>query len=169
MDIRAAIYCRVSTKPQAGEEKVSIPDQLRECRKYISREGWAVAGEYIDPGISANTVDRPGLKRLLTSMDGWDVVVAWDFDRFYRDKRSVAGFILDTLDENRKQITSTKQPIPIYDPGTFDPRQNDTPYMLREMAQPLLRKPSGRMLKPLEKPEIGNLGQSVLARCFRVW
>lgn len=134
MDIRAAIYCRVSTKPQAGEEKISIPDQLRECRKYISREGWTVAGEYIDPGISANTVERPGLKRLLASMDGWDVVVAWDFDRFYRDKRSVAGFILDTLDENRKQITSTKQPIPIYDPSTFDPRQNDTPYMLREMA-----------------------------------
>ena len=132
--IRAAVYCRVSTKPQAGEDKVSIPDQIRECKAYIDKQGWTVAGEYIDPGISANLVDRPGLNRLLHCMGSWDVVLAWDFDRFYRDKRSVAGYILDTLDENRKQITSTKQPIPVYDPDTFDPRQNDTPYMLREMA-----------------------------------
>src|SRR5690348_13267312 len=119
MKIRAAIYCRVSTKPQAGEDKISIPDQLRECKKYISREGWALAGEYIDPGVSANTVDRPALTRLFAAIDTWDVVIAWDFDRFYRDKRSVAGYILDTLDENRKQITSTKQPIPVFDPSTF--------------------------------------------------
>jgi site-specific DNA recombinase len=132
--IRAAVYCRVSTKPQAGEDKVSIPDQLRECKAYVNKQGWVVTGEYIDPGISANILDRPGLSNLLRSMDAWDVVVAWDFDRFYRDKRSVAGYILDILDENRKQITSTKQPIPIYDPETFDPKQNDTPYMLREMA-----------------------------------
>jgi site-specific DNA recombinase len=132
--IRAAVYCRVSTKLQAGEDKVSIPDQLRECKAYIEKQGWAFAGSYVDPGISANTIERPALNRLLSSMDTWDLVVAWDFDRFYRDKRSVAGYILDVLDENRKQITSTKQPIPVYDPETFDPKQNDTPYMLREMA-----------------------------------
>ena len=132
--IRAAVYCRVSTKPQAGEDKVSIPDQVRECKAYIDKQGWVLAGTYVDPGISANTIERPALKRLLTCMNEWDLVVAWDFDRFYRDKRSVAGYILDFLDENRKQITSTKQPIPVYDPETFDPKQNDTPYMLREMA-----------------------------------
>src|SRR5438552_2998820 len=121
--IRAAVYCRVSTKRQAGEDRISIPDQLRECKTHIDKQGWALAGEYIDPGVSANLLDRPGLNRLLHSMDTWDVVVAWDFDRFYRDKRGVAGFILDTLDENRKQITSTKQPIPIFDPKTFDPKQ----------------------------------------------
>jgi len=132
--IRAAVYCRVSTKPQAGEDKVSIPDQVRECKAYIDKQGWVFAGAYVDPGISANTIDRPALKRLLNCMNEWDLVVAWDFDRFYRDKRSVAGYILDFLDENRKQITSTKQPIPIYDPEAFDPKQNDTPYMLREMA-----------------------------------
>src|SRR6266852_7696366 len=132
--IRAAVYCRVSTKLQAGEDKVSIPDQLRECKSYVEKQGWAFAVSYVDPGISANTIERPALNRLLSSMDTWDIVVAWDFDRFYRDKRSVAGYILDVLDENRKQITSTKQPIPVFDPETFDPKQNDTPYMLREMA-----------------------------------
>jgi len=132
--VRAAIYARVSTKPQAGEDKVSIPDQLRECRKFIEKEDWHYAGEFVDPGISANTIERPGLKKLLSSLGQFDVVLAWDFDRFYRERRSVAGFILDTLDEHKKQITSLKQPIPIYDPLHYDPRENDTPYMLREMA-----------------------------------
>jgi len=132
--IRTAIYARVSTKPQAREDKISIPDQLRECKKLIEREGWLSVGEYVDPGVTANTLERPGLMKLLAAMDTWDVVIAWDFDRFYREKRSVAGYIQDTLDENKKQITSVKQPIPINDPKTYEPRENDSPFMLRELA-----------------------------------
>jgi site-specific DNA recombinase len=132
--VRAAIYARVSTKPQAGEDKISIPDQLRECRKFIEREGWCCAGEYVDPGVTANTIERPALRKLMASINAWDVLVAWDFDRFYREKLSVAGYILDTLDENKKQITSVKQQIPISDPEAYEPRENDTPYILREMA-----------------------------------
>lgn len=132
--IRAAIYARVSTKPQAREDKVSIEHQLRECKKFIEKERWLCVGEFVDPGVTANTIERPGLKTLFASLEKFDVVLAWDFDRFYRERRSVAGYILDTLDENRKQITSIKQPIPIYDPQEYDPRQNDTPYLLREMA-----------------------------------
>lgn len=132
--IRAAVYARVSTRPQAGEDKISIPDQLRECRKFAASNSWTVVDDFVDPGISANIVERPGIKRLFETSGTWDVVVAWDFDRFYRDKRSVAGYILDTLDELKKQITSVKQPIPIYEPSVYEPRENDTPYMLREMA-----------------------------------
>lgn len=132
--IRAAVYARVSTRPQAGEDKISIPDQLRECRKFAASNNWAIAGDFVDPGISANTIERPGLKKLLESSNTWDLVIAWDFDRFYRDKRGVAGYILDRVDEMKKQITSVKQPIPIYEPSVYEPRENDTPYMLREMA-----------------------------------
>lgn len=132
--IRAAIYARVSKPGQAREDKISIQDQLRECRKYIEREGWRCAGEYVDPGVTSRTLERPGLQALLAALDQFDVVVAWDFDRFYRERLGVAGFILDTVDEHRKQITSVKQPIPIFDPAQYDPRHNDTPYMLREMA-----------------------------------
>ena len=132
--IRAAVYVRVSTKPQAGEDKISIPDQLRECRKFAASNNWTIAGDFVDPGISANTIERPALKRLFESSNTWDLVIAWDFDRFYRDKRSVAGYILDRVDELKKQITSVKQPIPIYDPSAYEPRENDTPYMLRELA-----------------------------------
>jgi site-specific DNA recombinase len=132
--IRAAIYARVSTKPQAGEDKISISDQLRECRKFATTNNWSLAGDFVDPGISANIIDRPGLKRLFDASNTWDLIIAWDFDRFYRDKRGVAGYILDRVDELKKQITSVKQPIPIYEPSVYEPRENDTPYMLREMA-----------------------------------
>lgn|GEM_PF-3116510 len=132
--VRAAVYARVSTRPQAGEDKISIPDQLRECRKFAAANNWAIAGDFIDPGISANIIERPGIKKLFESSSEWDLVIAWDFDRFYRDRRSVAGYILDRVDELKKQITSVKQPIPIYDPAAYEPRENDTPYMLREMA-----------------------------------
>ena len=132
--IRAISYARVSSKPQAGEDKISIPDQIQKCKRFIKEQGWQFVGEFTDPGITANTLERDGLKELFSKMDQWDVVVGCDFDRFYRESRSVAGYILDTLDKNRKQITSVKQPIPIYDPKTYDPRENDTPYMLREMA-----------------------------------
>lgn len=109
--IRVAIHVRVSTKPQAGEDKISIPDQLRECKKFIKRAEWQAVGEYIDPGVSASILERPGLKKLFGDMAQWDVMIAWDFDRFYRVKRSVAGYILDTLDENREQITSQSKRI----------------------------------------------------------
>ena len=132
--IRAAIYARVSKPGQAKEDKISISDQLRECKKFIEKEGWQSVAEFVDPGVTSSTLDRPGLQALLAALGQFDVVVAWDFDRFFRERRSVAGYILDTLDEHRKQITGVKQPIPIYDPAEYDPRQNDTPYLLREMA-----------------------------------
>src|SRR5437867_13414961 len=95
--VRAAIYARVSTKPQAGEDKVSIPDQLREGRKFIEQqEDWHYAGVFVDPGISANTIEPPGLKKLLASLAQSDVMLAWDSARFYPEQRRVAGYILDT-------------------------------------------------------------------------
>jgi DNA invertase Pin-like site-specific DNA recombinase len=38
--------------------------QTRELREYAERRGWAVAGEYVDIGISG-TKTRPGLDRLM--------------------------------------------------------------------------------------------------------
>ena len=46
--IRAAIYARVSTKPQAKEDKISIEHQLRECKKFIEKERWLCVGEFVD-------------------------------------------------------------------------------------------------------------------------
>ena len=57
---RATIYARVSTHNGQNPEM-----QLNEVRAYCERRGWAVAGEYVDTGISGSKERRPALDRLL--------------------------------------------------------------------------------------------------------
>ncbi len=40
--MRAAIYVRVSTLQQAGEDRVSLPEQARELLVLAERKGWEV-------------------------------------------------------------------------------------------------------------------------------
>jgi DNA invertase Pin-like site-specific DNA recombinase len=58
----------------------------RELREYAERRGWAVAGEYIDIGISGTKEKRPELDRLMSDAHRrrFDAVVVWKFDRFAR-------------------------------------------------------------------------------------
>lgn len=59
------IYVRVSTDKQADKE-LSLPAQLAACRQYAAQRNWHVLEEFIEPGASARTADRPELKRLLS-------------------------------------------------------------------------------------------------------
>jgi DNA invertase Pin-like site-specific DNA recombinase len=61
--MKAAIYCRVSTKEQT--QNLSLPTQLRACRELCDREGVVVAREFTDAGESAKTTDRPEFLKLL--------------------------------------------------------------------------------------------------------
>ena len=61
---RVAVYALVSTEEQA-KEGVSIDTQLSALRKYADSMGWEIAGEYVDPGVSGATDDRPRFSRLM--------------------------------------------------------------------------------------------------------
>src|SRR6202162_4800047 len=80
--MRVALYARVSTVGNGQDPQV----QLRELREYCERRGWAVAGEYVDVGISGTKEKRPSLDRLLADAPRrrFDAVVVWKFDRFAR-------------------------------------------------------------------------------------
>jgi DNA invertase Pin-like site-specific DNA recombinase len=80
--VRAAIYARVSTANNGQDPRV----QTRELQEYCQRRGWAVAGEYVDIGISGTKEKRPELDRLMKEAHGrrFDAVVVWRFDRFAR-------------------------------------------------------------------------------------
>ena len=56
------VYARVSTEKQAD---LSIPAQLQAMRDYAHQRHWLVAEEFIEPGASAKTTERPALQRLL--------------------------------------------------------------------------------------------------------
>ena len=61
MSARVAIYARVSTLNHGQD--VSL--QTRELQQFASARSWAIAGEYIDAGVSGAKDSRPELNRLM--------------------------------------------------------------------------------------------------------
>jgi DNA invertase Pin-like site-specific DNA recombinase len=83
---RAAIYARVSTDEQV--DGTSLTEQLRRCSARIESEGWTLAGEYVDEGVSGAKAlsDRPNGRRLLADIEAGkvDAVVVLKVDRLTR-------------------------------------------------------------------------------------
>src|SRR4030095_11633203 len=86
--LRAVIYCRVSSKEQT--KNLSLPTQEKACREYCFREGYEIAGIFIEEGESAKTADRKKLKELIAfcneKKNRVDVLVVNSVSRFSRDR-----------------------------------------------------------------------------------
>ncbi len=82
---RVALYARVSTDMQAEEGK-SIQAQLAEMRQYAQRRDWEIQREFIDPGYSGTTTERPALTELLATIEAGtlDVVLVHELSRLSR-------------------------------------------------------------------------------------
>lgn len=84
----AILYARVSTDKQA-EKELSIPAQLQAMRDYAHQHNWQVVEEFLEPGASAKTADRPALQRLLARCrhrgERPDVVLVHKIDRLARN------------------------------------------------------------------------------------
>lgn len=80
------LYARVSTQSQSD---LSIPAQLEAMRAYAHQHHWTVAEEFIEPGASAKTAERPALQQLLARVRNpkihTDVVVVHKIDRLARN------------------------------------------------------------------------------------
>ncbi len=90
--IRCVVYARYSTDKQ---NPVSVPDQIRMCRKYAERQEWEIPDRaiYSDAAVSGTSADRPALKRLLaavkTSPRPFDVLLVDDTSRLSRNQADV--------------------------------------------------------------------------------
>jgi site-specific DNA recombinase len=88
---QAVLYLRVSTKEQAmkgGEsEGYSIPAQREACRKKADSLGAVIAAEFVDPGNTGRTANRPGLQALLSHIkeNPTKYVIVHKLDRLARD------------------------------------------------------------------------------------
>ena len=86
--MRAVIYCRVSTKEQTLN--LSLSTQVKACREYCAREGYAVAREFIEKGESAKTADRSQLQALLSycreNKNHVHALVVYNVTRFARER-----------------------------------------------------------------------------------
>ena len=89
-DMKVAIYARYSSDNQRD---ASIADQMRVCRAFAERQGWAIAQEYSDHAVSGATLLRSGFQALMRAALNrqFDVVLAESLDRFSRDQEDTAG------------------------------------------------------------------------------
>ena len=81
------LYARVSTDKQAQKD-ISIPAQIEAMREYAKRNGWKVAGHFVDEGESARTANRPELKKLIEQCKekkNIDAVIVHKIDRLARN------------------------------------------------------------------------------------
>jgi DNA invertase Pin-like site-specific DNA recombinase len=88
--MKVATYARYSSDNQRD---ASIADQLRICREFVVRQGWAVVQEFTDHAISGTTLLRSGFQALMRDALNarFDVVLAESLDRFSRDQEDTAG------------------------------------------------------------------------------
>jgi DNA invertase Pin-like site-specific DNA recombinase len=87
---RCAIYTRKSTEEGLEQAFNSLDAQREACGAYIlsqKHEGWTTLPRcYDDGGFSGGSMDRPGLRQLLTDVEAGeiDVVVVYKVDRLTR-------------------------------------------------------------------------------------
>ena len=112
--MRAATYCRVSSKAQ--KDAKTIGSQRDAVRAYVEAhesEGWTLVAEYEDDGKSGTTLEgRDGLQQCLADAESrmFDVLVIVDWDRLtraddMRERVSLVGALKDA--EVSVAVTST--------------------------------------------------------------
>lgn len=111
---RCAIYTRKSTEEGLEQDFNSLDAQREACAAYIlsqKHEGWAeLSDRYDDGGFSGGSMDRPGLKQLLTDVEAGriDIIVVYKVDRL---TRSLADFakMVDLFDGAGVSFVSVTQ------------------------------------------------------------
>ena len=102
--LRAAIYARISTTEEDGENlqsETSLNEQILRCRNWAEFRGHEIIGEpYIDRKSGTNT-DRPAYNQLMEDIADWDIVVAYKLDRFHRNSTNANAWAKDLNRRNK--------------------------------------------------------------------
>ena len=146
----AAIYARVSSEEQV--QGYSIQAQLRACREWAEKHGYAVAKEYVEEGQSAfrNLEKREVLKELLGDAvnkgRGFQIVIVHKLDRLFRDtvESSTARAILK---RERVRLVSVTEPMV----GSNTPEDFFMEHLLVGMAEFYSRNLSREIMKGLKQ------------------
>lgn len=111
MTDRAAIYLRVSSVAQAGEDRASLPIQLRDSTAFCERQGWQVTGTEQDTESGKN-VTRRGYQAILEMARAGliDHVVVWAPERFGRRASEVLARY-EELKELKVDVVSVTRPM----------------------------------------------------------
>ncbi len=110
--LRACAYLRVSTGRQA-ESDLSIPDQRKQTARFCTTKGWALLGEFVEPGASATDDARPEFQRMiercLDDDHPFDVIVVHSYSRFFRDSFSLEMYVRKLAKAGVRLISITQE------------------------------------------------------------
>jgi DNA invertase Pin-like site-specific DNA recombinase len=107
-----ALYARVSTTRQA-EKDLSIPDQLKQMKKWCKSKGYTVAMEYIEAGASATDANRPEFQQMIAdatlSPPPFEAIIIHSLSRFFRDSLEFGLYERELTRAGVKLLSITQQ------------------------------------------------------------
>jgi len=105
---KVALYARVSTDGQSTE------NQLQELRKVADQNGWQIAQEFVDHGISGakGRDKRPAFDSMCKGVirKEFDLIMTWSVDRLGRSLQHLVTF-LDELHSKKVDLFLHQQGI----------------------------------------------------------
>lgn len=109
---KVAIYSRVSTIDQY-EEGYSIEGQLNSMRKYCQALEWDVYKEYVDPGFSGGSLNRPAIQQLIAAAKEkrFDTVLVYKLDRLSRSTQDTLYLVKDVFTKHGIAFVSLSEKI----------------------------------------------------------
>lgn len=104
------LYVRVSTIEQA-EEGYSVEEQESRLRAYCSAMGYTIYNVHIDPGFSGSSLDRPGIKKVISDVQTGKVrkVLVWKLDRLSRSQKDTMVLLEDVFLANNCNFVSLRE------------------------------------------------------------
>ena len=105
---RAALYVRVSTLEQA-QEGYSIGEKRERLIAYCKAHDWMIADIYVDGGYSGSNLKRPGIQKLMSETDKFDVVLVYKLDRLSRSQRDTLYLIEEIFLPNSVNFVSMQE------------------------------------------------------------
>lgn len=105
---RAALYIRVSTLEQA-QEGYSVGEQRERLIAYCKAQDWLIADIYVDGGYTGSNLIRPGIQKLMSETEKFDVVLVYKLDRLSRSQRDTLYLIEEIFRPNKVDFVSMQE------------------------------------------------------------
>lgn len=105
---RAALYIRVSTLEQA-QEGYSVGEQKERLIAYCKAKDWLIADIYVDGGYTGSNLKRPGIQKLISETDKFEMVLVYKLDRLSRSQRDTLYLIEEVFRPNDVDFISMQE------------------------------------------------------------
>lgn len=106
--VSSVSYLRVSSENQA--DNYSIPSQREAIEKYASEHNLEIVREFIDPGVSGTTLNRPALNELRETIGSGETIVCYDPDRLSRNFVNLM-VLANEFEKSGIELTFVTQPV----------------------------------------------------------